>query len=67
MSGAVEMRGEGVLASTWWFWKVCDGSGVRNAGMARVRSLEEVIYICIYVCMHACMYVCIMLGMHSKY
>jgi hypothetical protein len=44
----------GVLASTWWFWKVCIGPRVWNAGKARVRSWKE-LYIYIYVCV--CVYV----------
>jgi hypothetical protein len=38
---AAEVRGGRVLAPTWWFWKVCVGPGVRDAGMARVRSLGD--------------------------
>jgi hypothetical protein len=45
------MRGEGVLASTWWFWKVCVGPGVWNAGRARV-DVEEDIYLYILLRMH---------------
>jgi hypothetical protein len=35
------VRGAGVLASTWWFWKVRVDLGVWDAGMARVRTLDD--------------------------
>jgi hypothetical protein len=35
------VRGAGVLAPTWWFWKVSVEPGVWNAAMARFWSLED--------------------------
>jgi hypothetical protein len=36
LSGTAEVRGVGVLALTWWFWKVCVRPGIQDAGLARV-------------------------------
>jgi hypothetical protein len=50
--GAVEMRGEGVLASTWRFWKVCVD---RESGMPErpESGMGEDVYTCTDIyCMH---------------
>jgi hypothetical protein len=50
--GAVEMRGEGVLASTWWFWKVCvDRESGMPEGPESGKKGDVFTYIYIY-CMH---------------
>jgi hypothetical protein len=48
------MRGEGVLASTWWFWKECIDreSGMPERPESRMEGdMYTYIYIYIY-CMH---------------
>jgi hypothetical protein len=49
--GAAEMRGEGVLTSTWWFWKVCVD---RESGMPEgpESRMEEDMCTYIYVVAH---------------